>query len=209
MQLETYQLEAFPSVAIIGLHGWTGNEKSLLPVARGVRCHSARWYLPRGPYPASNGIGFSWAAGHDRKAWEMARSRELIDGLIKQIKNDGFELNDVFLLGFSMGAGFALELALTSPQDWAGVIAIAGFLRNPDVQVSKLVNSDQATPVLLLHGENDDIVPVEDSRTALRFLRERNYPVALTEYSAGHKVPVNKYQLIRGFINNPVFPEQI
>jgi len=41
-----------PNKAIIGLHGWTGDEHDFEPVAKMFHIDEAKWFLPRAPYHA-------------------------------------------------------------------------------------------------------------------------------------------------------------
>ncbi len=204
MYLTQFQLDAFPAQAIICFHGWAGDENALLPVARGVNCKNARWYLPRGPYPAEGATGYAWAAGHGRQNWRIDRSIDLLDSLYDQVRQDGYTGSEIFLLGFSMGASFVLDAITIFDQRFAGAIAIAGFFRNT-VETEQNMNAvNSETPVLLLHGDRDDIVPVERSRELLDFFRAHQWPARLIEYPAGHKIPVNQFPAICDFLDNPV-----
>ncbi|MFH1852774.1 MAG: dienelactone hydrolase family protein [Candidatus Neomarinimicrobiota bacterium] len=206
MIIETLQLEAYPVKAIIGLHGWSGDEQSLLPVARGVRCREAHWLLPRGPYPAQDGDGFAWFAGSDRRTWQADRSFILLDELLAGLREDGFAAADIYFCGFSMGACLALEYALRLPHALGGIVPIAGFIRDPQMLAKAATAASRATPVLLLHGAEDEIVPSESSQTAYQFLKDRGQPVTLELYPAAHKIPVDRFGLIRGFIAGDSVP---
>ena len=58
------------NTAIIGLHGWTGTEHSMVPVAKSMKISNAKWYIPRAPYNASSGKGYTWFSGSPENGWK-------------------------------------------------------------------------------------------------------------------------------------------
>ena len=58
------------STAIIALHGWTGDQFVLEPVANMLKLGSVKWFFPRAPYfaPTPKKKGFTWFEGSDKKA---------------------------------------------------------------------------------------------------------------------------------------------
>jgi phospholipase/carboxylesterase len=81
---------------------------------------------------------------------ELARYRLTADRLV--------------LVGFSQGTMMALHVGLRRAQAPAGVVAYSGLLAGPD----NLAETKARPPVLLIHGEADDLIPVE----ALHMARE-------------------------------------
>jgi phospholipase/carboxylesterase len=77
------------------------------------------------------------------------------------------------LMGFSQGAMTALYAGLRRPVPPRAVLAFSGALLAPDA-VAKLAGRP---PVLLVHGEEDSVVPVERSRQAEQVLRAAHVPV--------------------------------
>ncbi len=200
---QTYQMEPLPSQAVVAVHGWSGDENSLLPVARGVRCRSAIWQIPRGPFPLSDAPGYSWFQRRAHNEWAGEKSLEILSAMVAGLTDEGFAAEDIFLLGFSMGASAILDLAATWEQALGGVVAIAGFIRDPDWFRQRLTAAARRTPFLLLHGRQDEIVPAGASEAAEELLTEYGCPAVLDRYDAAHKIPVNKIHTIRKFLRNP------
>jgi len=205
VQLDSYQIDDQPTIAIVGLHGWSGNSKSMIPVARGVRIRSARWYLPQGPHKLNDGEGYSWYSGSESKSWDRDQAFDLLDKLLAQIEFEGFTFANTFIVGFSMGACLGLEYGLTRSYAVGGIVAIAGFIRDIDTTVKSFSESGKSTPVMLLHGFDDDIVAPDQSRMAANRLRERGNRVSMEIYEANHKIPIQKFEPLRNFIiaNSP------
>ena len=87
MILNYHQESDSPRIAVIGLHGWTGTEHSMVPVARSMRIQSAKWYIPRAPYKASMGQGHTWFSGSPDKGWNclLYTSPSPRDGLLSRM----------------------------------------------------------------------------------------------------------------------------
>jgi predicted esterase len=103
-----------------------------------------------------------------------------------------------------MGASLAMEYTLRLSYPIAGIIAIAGFIKDKDQLASDATSESRRSPVLILHGENDDIVSVESGRKTYDLLSELNYCVRIETYATGHKIPAAAGGMITGFISDQI-----
>jgi phospholipase/carboxylesterase len=78
------------------------------------------------------------------------------------------------LMGFSQGAMTALFTGLRRTSPPRAILAFSGALIAPEKLQAELANR---APVLLVHGEADDVVPVQRSRDAETALRAASLPV--------------------------------
>jgi len=92
---------------------------------------------------------------------ELARYRLTADRLV--------------LVGFSQGTMMALHVGLRRAVAPAGIVAYSGLLAGPD----HLAETKARPPVLLVHGEADEMIPVEALQT---FLARSDAPVDLREF---------------------------
>ena len=73
MKLDLHILDSKTNArtAIIALHGWTGDQFVLEPVANMLKLGSVKWFFPRAPYfaPTPKKKGFTWFEGSDNKGW--------------------------------------------------------------------------------------------------------------------------------------------
>ena len=115
--------------AIIGLHGWKGDEFVFEHVANIVKIDNAQWYFPRAPYKSESGSGFTWFQGSDKIGWEYEKTISGLKDLLIKINSYGFSNKDIYLVGFSQGACLALEFTLRLPYKIGGIIPIAGFIK--------------------------------------------------------------------------------
>ncbi|GAB0119532.1 alpha/beta hydrolase [Acidisoma sp. 7E03] len=81
---------------------------------------------------------------------------------------------DYALLGFSQGAMMSLFTGLRRLTPPRAILAYAGILLGPERLAEEIANT---APVLLVHGERDDVVPAEFSRMAEKQLRSLAVPV--------------------------------
>jgi phospholipase/carboxylesterase len=81
------------------------------------------------------------------------------------------------LMGFSQGAMTALFTGLRRATAPRAILAFSGALIAPDSLPAELTHRP---PVLLVHGEADEVVPVERSREAEAALRAAGVPVEAT-----------------------------
>src|SRR5581483_2865478 len=77
------------------------------------------------------------------------------------------------LVGFSQGTMMALHAGLRRPRAPAGIVAYSGLLAGPE----QLAGIRARPPVLLVHGEEDDLIPVEALHAAREALAEAGLAV--------------------------------
>ena len=191
-----------PTKAIIGLHGWTGDEHVFEPVAKMMNIDDAQWFFPRAPYKADSGKGYSWFSGTDETGWDIEKTRVGIHQLLADVRSNGFSPKNIFLIGFSQGASLAMEIALRLPFAIGGIVPIAGFIKFRDTLSNEATKESKATPVLLLHGSQDEIIHVIASEKAHDFFKERGNPVYFKRYDGGHKIPKRTGPIVKSFISD-------
>ena len=200
----TYRTSDAPDKAIIALHGWKGDEYVFEQVAKLIKLENSEWFFPRAPYKADSGEGNSWFGGNDETGWEFDKTFDGMNNLIKKILKSGYSPSKIFLVGFSQGACLAIDFALRLPFSIGGIVAIAGFIKFKERFLEEASKESGDTPILLMHGNQDDIIPIKAGKTAYNILHERGYPIYFESYNAKHKIPLKKMSLINEFINQPI-----
>ena len=193
-----------PKKAIIGLHGWTGNEDSFEPVSKMINLDNVKWYFPRAPYKSGVGKGYSWFSGSDEKGWDVDKTWNGMHDLLAKIQSDGFKPNEIYLMGFSQGACLTIEFALRLPYAIGGIIPIAGFIKFKEKLLEDRTEESKGTPILLLHGRQDEIIPLTASETAYNILSELKHPLYFEAYDATHKIPLDIAPMIKDFISDSI-----
>jgi phospholipase/carboxylesterase len=151
------------------LHGIGADEEDLLPLAPAL---DPRFLVvsARAPHPEPPGHRWyfiDWErtppAGDPA---EMAESRDLLGRFVEEaVAGYGADASRVFLLGFSQGAIMSLCLLLSRPDLVRGAVAHSGRLARlagGEASAQALARAE----ILLLHGEEDPVVPVTEGRKA-------------------------------------------
>lgn len=93
----------------------------------------------------------------------IAAAEDLNAFLDARLAEEGLPPEALALVGFSQGAMMSLHVAPRRASAMAGVVAISGRLLQPD----RLVPETQVRPpVLLIHGDSDDVVPFDSMAEA-------------------------------------------
>ena len=174
---------------LITLHGRgvTGND--LVPLARELHLPGLRYIFPHAPFPfpsAWGGRAWYELPPHDDEG--IRESRRLLIKLIDELAATGEAPEHIALTGFSQGAVMSLDVGLRYGKRLAGVIALSGYLHAPDRLHAERSPQSRTMPILLCHGTEDPLLPVEGSRQAARLLSKDGFPVTLKEYPMGHEV---------------------
>lgn len=159
---------------VVFLHGYGADGADLLGLADVLGPHlpGVAFAAPNAPERCvGGGFGFQWFpipwldgspqaladAGLDRAA------ADLNGFLDARLAEEGLAPDRLILVGFSQGAMMSLHVALRRPDPVAGVVAISGRLLRPEALAAELAVTP---PVLLMHGDQDPVVPFEDMERA-------------------------------------------
>jgi len=158
-----------PASLVVFLHGVGSSGRDLAPLAESWRAAlpGAAFALPDAPAPFERGPGRQWfsIAGvtDANRAPRIAAARAAFDATLRAIVvAQGFEgrLDRVALVGFSQGAIMALDALASGRWPVGAVIAYAGRLGAPASDPAR------ATPVLLVHGAADPVIPAAETNRA-------------------------------------------
>lgn len=134
--------------------------------------------------PETHVSGFGrqwWDVGDRSPAWTEAGVRRAAAALSAfvpgEVKRLGLQATDYALMGFSQGAMTVLFSGLRMTPGPRAILAFSGALIAPEKLAAEITNR---APVLIVHGEADDVVPVTRSRDAEVALRAAGVPVETT-----------------------------
>ena len=189
---------------IIFLHGIGASGQQLAPLASSWndRLPTAVFATPDAPYRNRDG-GHQWFKV-DGMQLDPGRIREAREGFDHKIRNvittEGFDdrLHDIAFVGVSQGAIMALDGVSSGRWSLGAVVAFSGLL--PPISI---LPESNRTPVLLVHGANDRVIPSVASTTAAGQLRAAGFSVELEiEPGVGHTISMSSADTAARFLQN-------
>lgn len=162
------RLDSSDRALVVMLHGLKSSRRAWDPLIAlwQLQLPDAEFCALDAPYACPEG-GFSW---FENGGFECGSHRDIVashavfDAMFASVVTTrGFEnrLNQVSLVGFSQGANLALDVLARGRWPVASAICFAGRLMamNP-------FRPPRETALLLVHGDNDPIVPEQEGRRA-------------------------------------------
>ncbi len=131
------------------------------------------------PFLQDTGFGRQWWSAADRSPSVVEAGVRAAAGFLNafidaELTRQHLQAENYALMGFSQGAMTVLFTGLRRATAPRAIMAFSGALVAPEKLPAELANH---APVLLVHGEADDVVPVQRSRDAEAALRMASVPV--------------------------------
>lgn len=160
--------EKATSVVVL-LHGYGADGADLLGLADPLSPHLAgtAFYAPDAPEPcANNPMGRQWfpipwldGSSEDQARASMGLSIDDINAFLDEVlAREGLTADRMVLVGFSQGTMMALHVAPRRDAAVAGIVGFSGRLLAPELLDEVKVRP----PILLVHGDQDQMVPFAD-----------------------------------------------
>lgn len=161
---------------------YTGNQAIVIA----PQCPENSYWANVKRHQIDNKITFAFGAT-DAPTFPMQTLVSLVQDWVSSGKVDA---ERVYVGGLSMGGMGTLELLWRMPDTFAAAFAICGA-----TDLNKLSSYAKNTAVWLFHGDDDSVVPVENSRSAYKKLKELGCDAEYTEYKGvNHGSWVNAFQ---------------
>jgi predicted peptidase len=198
----TYQLfvptnydAARPTPLVLALHGITVTPASFMRYGNITDLAEERGYIVVAP------LGYTTCGWYGQTPPDLTNSRfeqicaaqnpppnvsELSEkdvfNVLRMVREEyNIDANRIYLMGHSMGGGGAWYLGTKHPEIWAAIAPVAGAIYSgPDALASV-----RGTPVIVIHGDADDLVNVEISRTWVAKMRELGMKHTYVEVPGG------------------------
>lgn len=173
------------SSLVVFLHGYGADAADLLGISDVLGPHlpNTEFHAPDAPERcAGNPFGFQWFPipwldGSSEQAAEtsMEASVDLLNGYLDHLaESTGVPAERTCLYCFSQGTMMGLHVAARREKAFAGVVGFSGRLIAPE-RLS--VDTVSKPPVLLVHGDHDDVVPFASMGQASTALLEAGFEV--------------------------------
>ncbi|HLO46879.1 MAG TPA: alpha/beta hydrolase [Kamptonema sp.] len=181
--------------AIVALHGWGANGADLTSLVPVLNLPDYQFEFPEAPFPHPYVVGGKmWYDLETKEYLGLAESRQMLsDWLVSLETKRGMPLSKTILGGFSQGGAMTLDVGLSLPL--AGLICLSGYLHAVPQPSSNVL-----PPTLIVHGRQDQVVPVSAAVRSRDALTALGASVQYQEINMGHEILPEVVDLMRSFV---------
>ena len=154
-----------PKQVVIFLHGYGADGHDLIDIARhwSYALPEVAFVSPDAPEPCAEApMGRQWFGLTERSPAEIWRgavaAAPMLERFIEaELARHGLDERALALVGFSQGTMMALHVGPRRARPVAGIVGYSGLLAGPERLAAEVRSKP---PVLLVHGEQDPLIPV-------------------------------------------------
>ena len=193
--------QAPAQTSVIWLHGLGANGNDFVPIVPHLNLPSScatRFIFPHAPHRAVtiNG-GAVMPAWYDLTGMEFTQrednegiraSETIVRHFIEREIERGIASKHIILAGFSQGGALALHTGLRYAKPLAGIMALSTYLPLQHTLKAERKAANQQTPILMIHGQQDSIVPPSPALQSQQCLTNLGYCIEWHELDMGHTV---------------------
>jgi phospholipase/carboxylesterase len=196
---------------LVFLHGYGADGADLLGLADVLAPHmpDTVFMAPDAPEPCIGNpfrrqwFPIPWLDGSSEvmAAAGLAASADDLNAFLDaRLADEGLPAAGLALFGFSQGAMMALHVAPRRAEAMAGVVACSGRLLVPEQLAAE---ARVKPPVLLMHGDQDQVVPFADMNAAGTVLATAGFDVwAHVMEGTGHGIAPDGLSAALGFLSD-------
>jgi phospholipase/carboxylesterase len=145
--------------------------------------------------------GFAWFDFGGDIVPGVRRSRQLLFELLEAMREKGFPAEQTTFGGFSQGALMSIEVGLRYPHRLAGVVAISGYVCEPEELVQELSPVAFQQRQLVTHGTLDPLIPFAEVREQVNILKAAGLHIEWHEFVKAHTIAgEDELDVIRKFV---------
>ena len=194
--------------AIVLLHGYGGSGEDISMLTLNWKRHMPNtiFICPDGHESCSvNPSGYQWFdlnTNNSNYILEQSKKAEKkIQQFINEVKNEyNLKNSQICLLGFSQGCMMAINLGLTSNENYNCIVGFSGKIIN---QKDLTIRKTSATKMFLVHGDRDTVVSPTFLLEAKDFLIRNNIEVKTKIINnCEHHIPVEASSEALNYIKN-------
>jgi phospholipase/carboxylesterase len=188
-----------PLPLVFVLHGRGADARDLADLAP-MMGSGYRYIFPNAPEPFEPEpgfrFGFTWFDGWPAEPGSIKAARNLLMKFIDEIRERyATPPGKVILSGFSQGGLMSLDVGFRIREKLAGIVVMSGALYEDDPPPFS-----SALPVLIVHGTQDDMIPVLAARRTRRILESHGVEPEYHEFRMGHSVTPESIAVVADFI---------
>tara|TARA_B100000963_G_scaffold25554_1_gene19145 strand:- start:172 stop:648 length:477 start_codon:yes stop_codon:yes gene_type:complete len=138
--------------------------------------------------------GRQWFPIEEIPTGAIRASLSLLDLIADETKKLNLTFKDVILIGFSQGAMMSMQCLLINHEQLGAIIGYSGALRLENIEASndQIINGKHKfsdTPILLVHGEKDEVVPFQSLKNSKNLLNKIGFNVqTLSRQNLAHGI---------------------
>jgi phospholipase/carboxylesterase len=187
--------------AVIWLHGLGADGHDFVPIVPELGLpaeHGVRFIFPHAPVrPITINNGYPMRAWYDivtlgnlkqQDEKGIRDSERIVQGFLEDERANGIALDRIVIAGFSQGGAITLHTGLRSPEKLAGLLALSTYLPLSDLVEAEARRERKDTPILMCHGQHDQMLPMVMGEYTRDALRELGYQVDWHDYPMAHQV---------------------
>jgi phospholipase/carboxylesterase len=187
--------------SVIWLHGLGADGYDFQPVISGFKLpesHGIRFIFPHAPKRAITiNDGMVMRAWYDVKHPDLMQEEDIdsinesaaiLNKYIDQEIEEGIPSEKIVIAGFSQGGAIALHAGLHCSLKLCGLLALSTYLPIADRFALKQDNVNSQTPIMMLHGKFDPVIPIHQGQSSRDMLQNAGYSISWHEYPMQHAV---------------------
>ena len=200
-----------PKNAVILCHGYggDGNDISILANYWKNYLPDTIFLCPNAPEKcAVSSVGYQWFDLMDQSKQQILTKSLVaemkLNQLIDEVKvRNNLDANKIILGGFSQGCMISLQTGIKRKDKINSIIGYSGKIIDTEHLSKNIVSKPK---VILMHGDKDEIVPINFFLEAKEFFIKNNYPVELKSFkNCEHRIPQEGSSLGLEFIKKNLY----
>jgi phospholipase/carboxylesterase len=187
------------TASVIWMHGLGADGydfSDIIPELQLPRTLGVRFIFPHAPHrPVTLNGGYVMRAWYDLLSPDLPSNEDdagirasetAIHALIQREISKGIPASRIVLAGFSQGGAIALHTGLRYPQRLAGILGLSTYLPLAASLRAECHAANADVPILMLHGDADAVITIEEAESACAVLRDCGYAVEWRRYPMAH-----------------------
>ena len=200
-----------PKNAVILCHGYGGDGKDISILASYWKAHltDTIFICPDAPEKcAASTSGFQWFDLLDQTN-EQILSKSLVaeiklNKFIDEVKEkNNLSANQIAIVGFSQGCMISLQTGIKRKDKINSIIGYSGKIINTDHLGKNIISRPN---IILMHGDVDQVVPIEGLLEAKNFFTQNDYSIETQIFkNCEHRIPTEGSSLGLQFIKKHLY----
>ena len=187
IHIKTPSSGGYPQKLVFFLHGYGADGNDLFDLSKpfSMVLPFAKFISPDAPYECKMSTqGKEWFPIEEIPYGAKKSAIDLLKFIRSECKKEKLDITDVILIGFSQGAIMSIQSLLISEKNFFAIICYSG-----GISIENIKHKNSKTPILLIHGEEDQVVPFEWLKQSEKLLSQIGFVVeTFSRPNLGHGI---------------------